>query len=90
MPWLFGNKSSCRRERGPRPQVGEAAGLPLTVGSSRVSTSASEDGENSPRGSTLSEGAIPDEFVCALSRQVMRDPVVAADGHSYERVCIEE
>jgi REP element-mobilizing transposase RayT len=30
-----------------------------------------------------------DSFVCPISLLVMRDPVVATDGHSYERECIE-
>jgi hypothetical protein len=30
----------------------------------------------------------PDAFTCAITRDIMEDPVVAADGHSYERVAI--
>ncbi len=30
----------------------------------------------------------PDEFTCAITRDIMEDPVVAADGHSYERAAI--
>jgi len=29
-------------------------------------------------------------FQCPISMEVMDDPVVAADGHSYERLCIEQ
>ncbi|XP_072118092.1 WD repeat, SAM and U-box domain-containing protein 1 [Mobula birostris] len=32
---------------------------------------------------------IPDEFLCPISREVMTDPVIAADGYSYEREAIE-
>jgi hypothetical protein len=32
----------------------------------------------------------PDEFLCPISREMMFDPVVAADGHTYERVNIQE
>ncbi|XP_046846057.1 WD repeat, SAM and U-box domain-containing protein 1-like [Xenia sp. Carnegie-2017] len=32
---------------------------------------------------------IPDEFLCPITREVMIDPVIAADGHSYERKAIE-
>ncbi|XP_032233884.2 WD repeat, SAM and U-box domain-containing protein 1 isoform X2 [Nematostella vectensis] len=32
---------------------------------------------------------IPDEYLCPISRDVMRDPVIAADGYSYERESIE-
>lgn len=31
----------------------------------------------------------PDEFLCPISREVMSDPVIAADGYSYERESIE-
>ncbi|KAJ8350215.1 hypothetical protein SKAU_G00253450 [Synaphobranchus kaupii] len=31
----------------------------------------------------------PDEFVCPITREVMRDPVIAADGYSYEREAIQ-
>ena len=29
------------------------------------------------------------DMLCPISCEIMKDPVVAADGHSYERVCIE-
>lgn len=32
----------------------------------------------------------PDVFVCPITLAVMNDPVVCADGHSYERVAIEK
>ncbi|KAK5619748.1 hypothetical protein CRENBAI_008095 [Crenichthys baileyi] len=32
---------------------------------------------------------IPDEFLCPITRELMRDPVIAADGYSYEREAIE-
>jgi hypothetical protein len=32
---------------------------------------------------------IPDSLKCPLSLSVMQDPVVAEDGHTYERRCIE-
>lgn len=32
---------------------------------------------------------VPVGFVCAITREVMRDPVVTSDGHSYERTAIE-
>ncbi|VVC34911.1 Hypothetical protein CINCED_3A006655 [Cinara cedri] len=31
---------------------------------------------------------IPDEFVCPITRQVFRDPVICADGYTYERSAI--
>jgi tetratricopeptide (TPR) repeat protein len=33
---------------------------------------------------------IPDEFYCPIYQTIMEDPVVAQDGHSYERSAIEE
>jgi len=33
---------------------------------------------------------IPEEFICDITLEVMRDPVIAADGHSYERTAMEE
>ena len=32
---------------------------------------------------------VPDSFVCPISYEIMRDPVVTADGLSYERAAIE-
>uniref|UniRef100_A0A8C4GSQ5 WD repeat, SAM and U-box domain-containing protein 1 n=1 Tax=Dicentrarchus labrax TaxID=13489 RepID=A0A8C4GSQ5_DICLA len=32
---------------------------------------------------------IPDEFLCPITRELMREPVIAADGYSYERDAIE-
>lgn len=32
----------------------------------------------------------PDEFVCPISQELMTDPVIAMDGHSYERSAITE
>ena len=34
------------------------------------------------------EGEIPDEFLCPITRELMSDPVMAADGFSYERATI--
>ncbi|EOD04946.1 hypothetical protein EMIHUDRAFT_69023, partial [Emiliania huxleyi CCMP1516] len=31
----------------------------------------------------------PHDFVCPITTEVMSDPVMAADGHSYERSAIE-
>ncbi|XP_031226202.1 WD repeat, SAM and U-box domain-containing protein 1 isoform X3 [Mastomys coucha] len=37
---------------------------------------------------SLSSG-IPDEFICPITREVMKDPVIASDGYSYEREAME-
>jgi hypothetical protein len=34
------------------------------------------------------EKAIPDGFICPITQDVMRDPVMLIDGHSYERKAI--
>lgn len=31
---------------------------------------------------------VPDEFLCPITRELMREPVIAADGYSYEREAI--
>ncbi|XP_067023268.1 WD repeat, SAM and U-box domain-containing protein 1-like [Acropora muricata] len=36
------------------------------------------------------EEDIPDEFLCPITREIMCDPAIAADGYTYERACIEE
>ncbi|XP_029353257.1 WD repeat, SAM and U-box domain-containing protein 1 isoform X2 [Echeneis naucrates] len=33
--------------------------------------------------------SIPDEFLCPITRELMKEPVIAADGYSYEREAIE-
>jgi hypothetical protein len=34
--------------------------------------------------------SIPNEWLCPITLSILRDPVIAADGHSYERSAIEE
>ncbi|XP_072607731.1 WD repeat, SAM and U-box domain-containing protein 1 isoform X3 [Vulpes vulpes] len=36
----------------------------------------------------LSSG-IPDEFLCPITRELMKDPVIASDGYSYEKEAME-
>ena len=38
---------------------------------------------------TMSSVPPPSDFLCAISLEIMKDPVIAADGHSYERANIE-
>lgn len=40
------------------------------------------------KGASVCSG-VPDEFLCPITRELMRDPVIAADGYSYEREAIE-
>ena len=34
--------------------------------------------------------SLPSEIVCPITTELMREPVLAADGHTYERAAIEE
>uniref|UniRef100_H3DGE9 WD repeat, SAM and U-box domain-containing protein 1 n=1 Tax=Tetraodon nigroviridis TaxID=99883 RepID=H3DGE9_TETNG len=36
-----------------------------------------------------SGSGVPDEFLCPITRALMKDPVIAADGYSYERASIQ-
>uniref|UniRef100_A0A803VF37 WD repeat, SAM and U-box domain-containing protein 1 n=1 Tax=Ficedula albicollis TaxID=59894 RepID=A0A803VF37_FICAL len=33
--------------------------------------------------------SVPDEFLCPITRELMKDPVIATDGYSYEREAME-
>ena len=37
----------------------------------------------------LDSSSAPRGFLCPITLQVMRDPVIAADGHTYDRSSIE-
>ncbi|RXN37774.1 WD SAM and U-box domain-containing 1 isoform X3 [Labeo rohita] len=39
--------------------------------------------------SSLIDSDVPDEFLCPITRELMKDPVIAADGFSYEREAME-
>ncbi|XP_009079232.1 PREDICTED: WD repeat, SAM and U-box domain-containing protein 1, partial [Acanthisitta chloris] len=39
---------------------------------------------------TSASAAVPDEFLCPITRELMKDPVIAADGYSYEREAMEK
>ena len=32
---------------------------------------------------------VPESFKCPITQEIMRDPVMCSDGHSYERSAIE-
>ena len=44
--------------------------------------------DNEPN-NELAEFQIPDEFLCAISRELMDDPVITSDGFTYDRNNIE-
>ncbi|XP_053327303.1 WD repeat, SAM and U-box domain-containing protein 1 [Spea bombifrons] len=37
----------------------------------------------------MASGSVPEEFLCPITWEVMKDPVMASDGYSYERTAIE-
>ncbi len=39
---------------------------------------------------SLIKRKVPDHFKCPITYEVMKDPVIASDGHTYERKAIEE
>ena len=41
-------------------------------------------------GLTLDDDDIPNELICPITMELMTEPVIAADGHSYEKAAIEE
>ena len=44
-------------------------------------------------GATVSDetgSRIPPDFICPITQEIMRDPVIALDGHSYERTAITQ
>ena len=38
----------------------------------------------------IGRGELPDDYYCSITCDVMKDPVMAADGYTYERVAIEQ
>lgn len=36
------------------------------------------------------DSAIPDDYLCPITQEIMRDPVTCSDGHNYEKSAIEE
>jgi hypothetical protein len=43
-----------------------------------------------PGSAAVAQIEIPNEYICPISLEIMRDPVITADGQTYERVQIEE
>ena len=38
----------------------------------------------------IGRGEIPDHLLCGITLEIMKDPVIAADGHTYEKCAIEQ
>merc|ERR1712087_1072041 len=56
-----------------------------------ASTEDPEDEESAEKVQTVAKRNAPKQFLCPITRELMRDPVFAAfDGHSYEKKAIEE
>ena len=43
-----------------------------------------------PTAPTRANDDLPDEFLCAITHDIMEDPVICVDGHTYDRVAIEK
>ncbi len=67
---------------------GDVNGKGKGKGSRVVRGEGGRGGVSRGRGSS-SLDAVPDQYLCPISLQVMNDPVTTADGHAYERVHIE-
>mmetsp|Transcript_5799 Transcript_5799/g.8761 ORF Transcript_5799/g.8761 Transcript_5799/m.8761 type:complete len:725 (-) Transcript_5799:170-2344(-) len=76
--------SSCT----PVGSASLSCGVPSSSSSSSSVVAASPS-LSPPLPSEDGEVAIPRGFICPISLEVMTDPVIAADGHSYERSMIE-
>ena len=73
-----------------RGQAVRLAADVLQRASARVADINSETARKAKRESLgLGHMAPPNEFFCPITFEVMRDPVVASDGNSYERVAIK-
>ena len=70
-------EESARLEVGATRAAGDQARF--AEGASSPAAEARPEGEEEP----------PDDFVCPITTEVMSDPVMAADGHAYERSAIE-
>ena len=64
-----------------------SAGAGGVIGSARPGAAAGSSPTMVP---TSGGKAIPHELICPITHDLMRDPVLAADGHAYERVAIED
>ncbi|NEJ83202.1 hypothetical protein GR268_42755, partial [Rhizobium leguminosarum] len=47
------------------------------------------EGEEEAAEDELAEEPIPDECFCPITQEIMEDPVIAQDGHTYERTAIQ-
>ncbi|EOD04980.1 hypothetical protein EMIHUDRAFT_107448 [Emiliania huxleyi CCMP1516] len=72
-------EESARLDVGATRAAGGQARVAERQGDSSPAEEAPPEGEEEP----------PDDFICPITTEVMSDPVMAADGQSYERTAIE-
>uniref|UniRef100_A0A061SCY0 U-box domain-containing protein 33-like isoform x1 n=1 Tax=Tetraselmis sp. GSL018 TaxID=582737 RepID=A0A061SCY0_9CHLO len=80
----------CAYNRRDRPPLIEVVGL-LRDLAARAHREASECArrQHGELGGQMGQRVTPAMFLCPITREVMEDPVVAADGFTYERVAIQ-
>ncbi|ELR17586.1 Ubox domain containing protein [Acanthamoeba castellanii str. Neff] len=49
-----------------------------------------EEGKGKQKAKAHDDNEPPEEFLCPITQELMKDPVVASDGHTYEKLAIEE
>ena len=88
---LDGDAAALRRAVEVVTAVGQAPGAALSRARGRLEELDGAAGRSARRASLgLGKvGELPDDFVCPITMCPMVDPVVASDGHSYEREAIK-
>ena len=88
------SESACQWSKYARTPFGDQRALLLESGTPSppavVSAAAARAGiRREALPAPRDEDDVPEEFLCPISMEVMTDPVIAADGHTYERRAIE-
>ncbi|CAM9670247.1 unnamed protein product, partial [Sphacelaria rigidula] len=71
---------------------GAVASIPAaryTAGGGGRATSSSSFAASAPSSDFDEDDDVPEEYICPLTLEIMMDPVVCEDGHSYERRALE-
>jgi ubiquitin-protein ligase len=64
------------------------AAIVATVGAATGGAAVDDVSDDGSDDTSVASG-IPDDFLCPITLELMQDPVISADGHSYERSAIE-